>query len=105
MTDVAEGTGVPTLAQLRARRQDILAVAGRRGARNMRVLGSVARGEANQGSDVDFLIDLEPGHGLLALGGLYADLCALLGREVDVGTETSLRENVRKRVLAEAVPL
>ncbi len=80
-------------------------IAARHGATNVRVFGSMARGEAMADSDADFLVDLENGRSLLDLGGLLMDLQALLGRGVDVVTETGLRERVRDRVLREAVPL
>lgn len=86
-------------------RDEILRMAAARGARNVRIFGSVARGEADDASDIDFLVDMEPGRSLLDLGGLLMDLRALLHREVDVVTEHSLRERIRPRVLAEAVKL
>jgi predicted nucleotidyltransferase len=92
-------------ALLKERREDILRVSARRGARNLRVFGSVARGQAGPDSDLDLLVDLEPGRNLLDLGGLLMDLRELLGCEVDVVTEKGLRERIRKRVLEEAVPL
>ncbi|MCS7007877.1 MAG: nucleotidyltransferase family protein [Gaiellaceae bacterium] len=95
----------PTLAQLRSRRDEILEAASARGAVNVRVFGSVVRGEAGGRSDVDFLVDMEPGRSLFDLGGLLMDLTELLGHEVDVVTEKGLRERVRARVLAEAQPL
>ncbi|MBZ5563679.1 MAG: nucleotidyltransferase family protein [Acidobacteriia bacterium] len=90
---------------LQGRREEIVRIAARHGATNVRVFGSVARGEARPDSDVDFLVDLEGGRSLLDLGGLLMDLEALLGRGVDVVTETGLRERIRGRVLREAVPL
>lgn len=90
---------------LRARREEILAIAARRGARNIRVFGSTARGEADEKSDIDLLVELEPGRSLLDLGGLWWDLNQLLGRRVDVVTERGLREGIRDQVLKEAVPL
>jgi len=97
------GTTAPiTLAGLRARREEILAVARQHGASNVRVFGSVVRGDADGRSDVDFLVDMEKGRSLLDMGGLLMDLSDLLGREVDVVTEKGLRERVRSRVLAEA---
>lgn len=94
-----------TLADLRRQRLAILALATNRGASNVRVFGSVARGDQTAGSDVDFLVDMEPGRSLLDVGGLLMDLAALLERDVDVVTERGLRERLRRRVLAEAVPL
>lgn len=86
-------------------RADILRIAARHGALNVRVFGSVARGEAQPGSDVDVLVDLEPGRSLLDLGGLLMELQDLLGCPVDVVTEQGLRPRIRERVLREAVPL
>lgn len=95
-----------TLEDLRTRRRDeILRVAAARGARNIRVFGSVARGENDDNSDVDFLVELEPGRTLFDLSGLLLDLEALLRTPVDVVTERGLRPRIRDRVLAEAVPL
>jgi predicted nucleotidyltransferase len=92
-----------TLQELIAsKREAILEVAARNGAYNVRVFGSVARGEADERSDVDFLVDMEPGRTLLDLGGLHADLEELLGVKVDVGTERSLKPRIRDRVLREA---
>ena len=90
---------------LKGRREEILCAAARHGARNLRVFGSVARGEAGPGSDLDLLVDVEPGRSLLDLGGLLMELQELLGCRVDVVTEAGLRERLRERVLREAVPL
>jgi uncharacterized protein len=90
---------------LQAKRQEILAIATRHGAYNVRVFGSVARGEADEDSDVDVLVELEPDRSLLDLGGFLADLEDLLGCKVDVMTEKGLRSRIRDRVLQEAVPL
>lgn len=90
---------------LRERRETILNTAARYGAHNVRVFGSVARGEADAGSDIDMLVDLEPGRGLLDLGGLLMDLRELLGRPVDVVTAKGLRPRIRERALDEAVPV
>ena len=90
---------------LSEKRADILAVAASYGASNVRVFGSVARGEAGDASDVDFLVDLEPGRSLFDLGGLLMDLQALLGREVDVATPGGLRSRIRERALREAMRL
>jgi len=90
---------------LKEKRQEIVALAAKRGATNIRVFGSVARGETDEQSDIDFLVDLEEGRTLLDLGGLLMDLQELLGRKVDVATPDMLRQRIRQRVLAEAVPL
>ena len=94
-----------TLTELRKRREEILDVARARGASRVRVFGSVARGEDNGDSDVDFLVDLDPGRNLMDLGGLLMDLRDLLGRDVDVVTEAGLRPRVAQRALADAVEL
>ena len=90
---------------LKALRNEILRIAARYGAYNVRVFGSLARGEADADSDVDLLVDLEPGRSLFDLGGLLMDLQDLLGRRVDVVTANGLRERIRDRVLREAIPL
>jgi hypothetical protein len=69
------------------KRQEVLRIASKYGARRVRVFGSVARGEADARSDVDFLVELETGRSLLDLGGLQFELEALLGQPVDVVTE------------------
>lgn len=90
---------------LKDKRNEILHIAARYGARNVRVFGSVARGEAGPESDIDFLVELEPGRSLFDLGGLLMELQKLLACKVDVVTEKGLRERIRRRVLREAVPL
>jgi predicted nucleotidyltransferase len=85
------------------KRTDILRLASRHGAHNVRLFGSAARGEADALSDIDILVDLEPGRSLLDLGGLLMDLQELLGCPVDVVTEKGLRPRIRERVLREAV--
>jgi hypothetical protein len=92
-------------ALLIAKRPAILAAAERWGAHNVRVFGSVARGEADESSDVDLLVDLAPGRTLMDLGGLYMDLSALLGCELDLVTEGGLKGEFRVTVLGEAVEI
>jgi predicted nucleotidyltransferase len=87
------------------KRSEILELARNHGAREIRVFGSVARGEADDRSDVDFLVSMEPGRSLFDMGGLLVDLENLLGRPVDVVTEKGLRDRIRERILREAVPL
>ena len=94
-----------TAELLKTKREEILRLAAKRGATNVRVFGSVARGEADEASDLDLLVDMEPGRSLLDLGGLLMDLRDLLGCQVDVVSEGGLRERIRERVLREAVPL
>jgi uncharacterized protein len=90
---------------LKEKREAILQIAAKHGARNVRAFGSVARGEADEQSDIDFLVDLEPGRSLLDLGGLLMDLKDLLGRDVDLVTEESIYWLLRRRVLKKATPL
>jgi len=87
------------------RRAEILRLAGQRGAHSLRVFGSVARGEANENSDLDLLVTWEPGRSLMDHAGLVEDLQELLGMRVHVGTEKSLHWYVRDRILREATPL
>lgn len=87
---------------VKSKRADILRVAAEHGAHNIRVFGSVARGEAGEESDIDLLVDMEPGRSLLDLGGLQAELEALLARRVDVVTEAGLYWLLRRRILKEA---
>lgn len=93
------------LSELYQHRAAILALAHRHGATNVRVFGSVARNEDDAQSDVDLLVDMDPGRSLLDLGALLMELQALLNRPVDVVTEAGLRERIRERVLREAVTL
>jgi hypothetical protein len=90
---------------LKGQRNDILRLASKYGARNVRVFGSLARGEADEASDLDLLVELDPGRSLLDLGGLQFELEALLGCRVDVVTERGLKLRIRDRVLREAVPI
>jgi predicted nucleotidyltransferase len=84
------------------KRIEIRTIAAKHGARNIRVFGSVARGESRPDSDVDFLVDMTPGRTLLDLGGLLMELRDLLGVNVDVVTEDGLKPRIRERVLKEA---
>jgi len=90
---------------IKKKRNEIMRLARQHGARNLRVFGSVARGEAKSTSDVDLLIDMEPGRNLMDHVALWQDLQDLLGRRVDLVTERSLHWYIRDRVLREAVPL
>ena len=91
--------------KLRNHRTEIINIAHRRGAHNLRIFGSLARGEATAQSDIDILVDLEPGRTIFDLGGLLVDLQKLLNCPVDVVTEKGLRPRIRQQVLAEAIPL
>jgi hypothetical protein len=96
----------PNLETLRARRHEILALARRYRAHNIRVFGSVARGDSTPASDVDLLVDFADGASLYDLSGLWQDLEALLGCKVDlVEDHPGLRERFRRRILKDAVPL
>jgi len=88
---------------VKRKRDEILRVSARHGARNVRIFGSVARGEADEASDIDFLVEMEPGRSLLDLGGLQVELESLLGRPVDVVTVRGLKARIRSTVLREAV--
>lgn len=90
---------------LRTRRAEILAIAERYGASNVRIFESVARREAGPQSVLDFLVDLEPGRTLLDQAGLMIELEDALGCKVDVAIDGGLKERIRHRVLAEAIPL
>jgi len=90
---------------LTKKREEILRIAAKRGAYNVRIFGSVVRDDASPSSDVDFLVDLEPERSLLDVGGLVMDLQNLLGLEVDIVTEKGLHWYIRDRVIAEARPL
>ena len=90
---------------LLAERENIPWIAATHGARNARVFGSVARGDASESSDLDLLADLEEGRSLPDHAALLLELKELLGREVDVVTSRGLRPRIRERVMAEAIPL
>ena len=95
-----------TLETLRTEKRDqILRLAKQHGARSIRVFGSVARGEASEKSDLDLLVDWEPGRSLLDHVALVQDLEELLGTKVHVGTQDSLHWYARDRILREAIPL
>jgi predicted nucleotidyltransferase len=97
------------LEELRSRREDILRAATARGARSIRVFGSVARGDATPDSDIDLLVELEPGRSLVDLSGLQLDLAELLGRKVHVVQIPSVvpgaAAKAAERIRGEAVTL
>ena len=91
------------LEKIKAHRQEILDIAKKYGASNIRIFGSVARGEAGPDSDYDFLIELEPGRSAFEIGGLLMDLQDLLGAKVDIVTDRGLNKHIREKVLKEAI--
>jgi predicted nucleotidyltransferase len=99
----------PTAVQLRAaivrQRPSVTEVLVRYGATNLRMFGSVARGDAGQGSDLDLLVDLVPGRGneLMRVAGLAEELTGVLGVQVDVVAATLLRDEVSSTALADAI--
>jgi uncharacterized protein len=103
MTETVAKRKPPTLEELRARRDEILEIAARYGVSNIRVFGSVARGDTNDPGDVDFLVDIEKGRSLFDLGEFYADLQDLLGCQIHLGTK--IKPRLREQIEAEAVPL
>ena len=95
-----------TIEQLRATsREEIIRIAAMCGAANVRVFGSVARGQSDEQIDVDFLVDLDPGRSLLDLARLQRKLEALLAAKVDVVSARGLRDRVRETIDRDAVPL
>jgi hypothetical protein len=94
-----------TLEDLRAKRADILRLAKQHGADNVRVFGSIARGDAHPNSDVDFLVDFPRNRSIFDLVGLWQDLTELLGCEVDLVVEEHPADNFMQAALEDAVPL
>ncbi len=90
---------------LKEKRQDILRIAAQHGAYNVRVFGSIVRGEAGPDSDIDLLVDMEPERSLLDMAGLAVDMQELLKCKVDIVTEASIYWLIRRRILKEARPL
>ena len=86
-------------------RDQIFATANKRGARNIRIFGSVARGDERRDSDIDFLVDFEPGRSLFDLAGLWLDLETLLGCKVDVVSSRGLKPRLASKVLRDAIAL
>lgn len=99
------GFGMNLENLIKSNRDEILAIANRHGARKIFIFGSVARGEARPDSDIDFLVEMEPGSSIFDLGGLLFDLQQTLGVNVDVVTTEGLRPRLREKVLADAVEL
>ena len=92
-------------ALLKAKREEILAVCAKYGARNVRLFGSVARSEADEQSDIDLIVDFEPGRSLFDHAGLWLELQELVGVEVDVVSSRGIKPRIRERVLREGIPL
>ena len=94
-----------TLNFLQSKRTEILALAAKHGASNVRLFGSVIRDEDRDGSDVDFLVDMQENRSLFDLIGLQQDLEKAIGRKVDLLTPSGINRYLKDRILAEAVPL
>lgn len=94
-----------TVEDLRAHRDEILAIGRRYGVSNVRVFGSVARGEADDLSDLDLLIDVAPGHGYFDMAGFALDVEQLMGVFTQVATPHGVKKRMQARVFSEAVPL
>ena len=90
---------------LEAKKDEILRIAAKHGARNVRVFGSVARGEADERSDIDLIVEFEPERSLLDHAALWLELQELLGCKVDVVSDRGIKPRIRERVLRDAVPL
>lgn len=104
-TGWAETSGSNLGARVRRRRRAIIAAAADHGVRNIRLFGSVARGDDTVGSDVDLLVDLDEGVSIIDLIALERELAAILGCSVDVVPARNLKSEVAARILAEAVCL
>ena len=102
MPDVAQR---PLRALVDSRRDEIKAIVARHHGRSVAIFGSVARGEEQPGSDIDFLVELAPGARPIEILSIGVELEEAVGVKVDVGTPTALRERFRDDILAEALPL
>lgn len=105
LENLEQDMGSATLATLRHRRDELLAIAHRHGASDVRVFGSVARGQDTGQSDVDFLVRMEAGRSLLDMVALKDSLEQVLSRPVDVVSENGIFHYLRGRILGEATPL
>jgi uncharacterized protein len=90
---------------LKEKRDAILCICAKHGAHNVRVFGSVARGEADEQSDIDLLVEFEPGRSLFDHAALWLELQDLLGCKLDVLSDRGIKPRIRERVLREAIPL
>jgi predicted nucleotidyltransferase len=105
LSELTQGPSDEIRTRLAAEKPRIEAAAKKRGLRNLRVFGSVARGEAGEASDIDLLVDALPGTSLFDIAGFQNDVEKFLGRKVDVVTLEDLAPGIRDRALADAVPL
>lgn len=96
---------VLTLDEVRRHRTELAEIGVRHGVQNIRVFGSVARGEADEASDLDLLVDVIPGRGLLALSAFAGEVEERLHVVIQVATVNGLKPRIRDRVIAEAVPV
>lgn len=104
-TCTAEASGMQSAEIIRDKKKQILAIAAKHGASNVRIFGSAVNGTADPNGDIDFLIDLERNRCLFDLGGLIVDLQQLFERNVNVVTENSLHWYIKDRILREARPI
>ena len=101
----ANGHNEAMIELVQRHRDAILEIAARRGASDVRVFGSVARGDAGADSDIDFLVRFAETASLWDRGGLWSELHELLGRDIDIADEATLRDELRDDVLREAVAI
>lgn len=90
---------------IKQKRNEIISLAEKYGAYNIRIFGSVARGQENEDSDIDFLVDLRDERSLWDLGGLWVELNDLLKVRIEVFTENTLKDSIRRIASKEAIPL
>ncbi|MCX6644804.1 MAG: nucleotidyltransferase family protein [bacterium] len=90
---------------LKQHREKIIAIAAKYGVKNIRVFGSVVRGESDELSDVDFLVSLDRGVTLMKMSALRREIEAVLGCNVDIISDEGLKESIKEKILSEAVPL
>jgi predicted nucleotidyltransferase len=102
---MSEGFLMGIYETIETKREEILRAAARHGARNIRIIGSVARGEADSRSDLDLLVAIESGRSLLDHAALILDLEELVGCKVDIASDRGLHGRLRSRILDEAIPL
>ena len=102
---MAQRSKIKRLDELREKRDAILSICARHGARNVRLFGSIVRGEADEASDIDLIVTFEPGRSLLDHAALTLELEALLGCRVDVVSDRGIKPRIRERILKEMKPL